>query len=799
MFRFQSPTKMSHKFQDILTTFKWIMYIKPPQIFRQISPFLSTPKGKAWCFGFFTLFVFLFGYWCAPKSPALFPLETWSEALIQMTHMDAEKQSRLLEKLQPYEESAFSQKLSYALLFRSGRFQMLLEKLIRQEERDPYEQYLLGILCLEILRDQEQATLAFQKILEDDSLYSLLGRAYLAYFQQKTQEALALLQEGRFQKEPELLWLKGRLEPEQKYEYFQQGVLTDPTHLFLRLEFAYVALQKQATLEISFLLPPFEFVSEIPFASLVFGYASERKEAWALAESYYQKALLMDSAEAFFRYANFLAKQKREKEALTYLEKAIQKKPSLEKFLLRGQLYQQQDQNIEAIESFEQALKLAPNHPETLLFLASIQYKLKNYKEAQQRAETVLTLKSKSKEALKILTLSAFYQKNWELVLKTAEQWIIYDPEGYRWRAEVYFQQKEHLRVIEDCSRLLQKHPSEAQAYFLRGQSYFLLKDYKPAFSDLQKVRVLNPEEYRVLFYLARIQELQKNYGQALEMMEELLTYSPEHPEYLLYRGELYTYQTPEKAIADFSHFIKIKPEDPRGYFKRALLQLSLQNYSLAKKDLDWLIEKYPEEAEYYYQRGKLHVATEQPQLAHEDFNRCLQFNSTHSNALTAQGMLYFQEKKFEESFEPLSLVKPQDENYQVSQSFLLRAKRFAQTMKYLKEGPKTGNEAYEIGVYYLDSQQEDEATNAFKQALQLDSNFFYAHIELARIYAKRKQEGSAFKELETAIKLGYRNTDELKMDISFALLRNLPKFKELLEQIESLEKNPPKKNNKEK
>ncbi|MEK7487101.1 MAG: tetratricopeptide repeat protein [Planctomycetota bacterium] len=714
------------------------------------------------------------------------------EVLERLNRADRKTNERSLQQVSALvEKSILAQKISSLLCLRLGHFQEAI-KILTSMKRTSYEEYILAGLQQELQVSPEEI---LWNRLPEETVYFTLSQLRQAIASKSSENPLLLFPEENtvvFQ-EPDAYLLRGRLTKSKSD--FQKGLAIEPTNLFLKLHLAYCLLEENRIQETETLLQEPDLFVEIRFASLVFGFLAEKKGQGKQAENLYLQSIQQELPEAFFRYGSFLMQQKRPAEALRYLTLALQSEVTAEKLFVRGQLYEQMSQDIEALTDLEKAFLLQPEHSGVLLAMAKLHFKAKNYKEAQIKAESFLNLKS-NPEALKVLAYSHYYQKNLEAALKTIGRWIEFDIEGYRLRAEIFFNQKNYAQSIDDCTRLIEADKADAQTFFIRGQSYFFLKDYEPAHSNFQKVRVLNPKEYRVLFYLARIYDLQNNKEEALKSIEELLSQNPdENPEYILYRGELYTYKNSEKALEDFSRFIQRKPDDARGYYKRALLQISLQNYSLAKKDLDWLLSKYPEEAEYYYQRGKLHVATQQNLLAHDDFQACLQRNPEQSDAITAQGLLLFQEKRFDEAVQTLCLVKPQDSNYQVSQSFLIRAKRFSQTMIYLKAAPQTGNEAYEIGIYYLDGQKEDEALNAFKQSLTLDPTFFYSHVELARIYARRKQDDALFKELESAIKLGYRDTNELKMDLAFALIRAHPKFKEMLEMIETLEKTPQKNN----
>lgn len=765
------------------------MYIKRPQIFTSIQEFFTVSfrtHRKYWLIVGATLFVLFVLSFASSSVEA----PEWIVVIERLNRADSQMNKQSLADLAPFlETSAVAQKISVLLCLRLGRFQEAI-RLLTSMKRTAYEEYLVVALQQELLVNSEQ--IDWSRI-PSESVYFRLAQLRQESPLKTADQLLALFPEENsplFQ-EPDAYLLRGRVT--QSKSDFRKGLALEPTNLFLKLHLAYRLLEENHIQESEMLLQEPELFAEIRFAPIVFGFLAEKKGQVKQAENLYLQAIQQEHPEVFFRYGSFLMQQKRHVESLKYLTLALQFGTTTEKLFVRGQLYEQLDQNVEALADLEKAFSLQPDHQGVLLALAKLYFKNKNYKDAQLKSEALLNLKTNA-DALKILAHAHYQQKNLEASLKIVGRWIELDVEGYRLRSEIYYALKNYAQVIDDCTRLIELDKADAQTFFLRGQSYFFLKDYKPAQLDLQKVRALNPKEYRVLFYLARILELQKNYEEALKYIEDLLAQSPEeNPEYILYRGELYTYKNPEKALEDFSRFIQRKPEDPRGYYKRSLIQISLQNYSLAKKDLDWLLEKYPENDEYYYQRGKLHVATQQNLLAHDDFQACLQRNPNHSDAITAEGLLLFQEKRFDEAVQILCLVKPQDNNYQVSQSFLIRAKRFAQTMVYLKAGPQTGNEAYEIGIYYLDSQKEDEALNAFKQSLKIDPTFFYSHLELARIYARRKQDDALFKELESAIKLGYRDTNELKMDLAFALIRTHPKFKELLEMIDSLEKNPQK------
>jgi tetratricopeptide (TPR) repeat protein len=715
------------------------------------------------------------------------------KALEQCNRSDRKSQEALQNLLRPYlSQSKSFQKLYDLTCLRLGQWSDLEKQLQKNSDRSLYEHYLLATLQMEMLYPTSSIEKVFQELIEQDpsSPYAVLAQIRLSLLRKDFPAIESLLQRPEIQEEPEYFLLKGRFLHQS--EAFLQGLQKDPNSLSLQLHYAYTLLeQNQLSFASFFLAEPERFI-EIPFAQVVLGLYAEKQGRKEDAEKAYQQALGYGFDESSLRLGNFYLQNHQWTQALDYLQPALDKNPSFSLWRTRGQVYRQLQRFTEALQDFEKALLASPSpvDPELLMEIAQSALALKQYEKAQKTLEHLLQIKPLHTPALKGLTLALLKQEQWQNALNSLQSWISLDPEAYFIRAEIYFRQKNYRQCISDCTKLFTLGQKEGKIFFLRGQSYFFLEAYPEALEDFQQARNLDPHEYRTLFYLARLYQLQRKYSEAFVLMEELLRAAPENPEYVFYRGELFAYQLDhEKAILDFNYFIETRPEDPRGYFRRATSHLALQNYTLAQKDFDYLIQKYPHLPDYWFYRGKLYVAREQNEKAHSDFQQCLQLQGNHLEALSSQGLLYFQEKKFDKAQLLFARSQEFDPKSPLFPTYIERSRRFSKALRYLEIGSQTAEEAYEIGIYYLHLEQEEEAISAFKKATELDPSFFKGYLEIARLFAQKKQEQKALQTLKKAVERGYRNSEELQNDLAFALLKEQSLYQELLKEMKK-EKN---------
>ncbi len=131
-------------------------------------------------------------------------------------------------------------------------------------------------------------------------------------------------------------------------------------------------------------------------------------------------------------------------------------------------------------------------------------------------------------------------------------------------RGEAYYRLEQYERAIEDCTKLIELNPSNADAYELREKCFKALGDTKRAREDFFKYKELHCERETDPYYkLVRYGELYQergDYEQAIEKFSAAITLKPEMPQTYKKRGQCFdALGNMKRAREDFSQAEKIR------------------------------------------------------------------------------------------------------------------------------------------------------------------------------------------------------------------------------------------------
>ena len=81
-----------------------------------------------------------------------------------------------------------------------------------------------------------------------------------------------------------------------------------------------------------------------------------------------------------------------------------------------------------------------------------------------------------------------------------------------------------------------------------------------------------------------------------------------------------------QKAIADYTKAIELKPDYYLAYYNRGNVHNNLKEYQKAIADYNQAIELKPDYANAYYNRGNVHFDLKEYQKAIEDYQKAAEF-----------------------------------------------------------------------------------------------------------------------------------------------------------------------------
>ena len=322
--------------------------------------------------------------------------------------------------------------------------------------------------------------------------------------------------------------------------------------------------------------------------------------------------------------------------------------------------------------------------------------------------------------------------------------------------------------------------PDSGWAYKQLAKTYFMAKKYGWAGRYFTKAIALNPKDFEAFTYLGFL------YGPfdslaSLGAFSEALKINPDYLPAIRSRGILYSeHKEYQKAIDDFTHFIKIKANSADIYYYRSLVYKALgQTDNYAKdyeraaqldkkyahsyaiglggwkvpkpdsgynKQLDYytgLIASNPNDIESWNSRAKLWMSLGKFDKAIEDFTQTVKINPNFARGYNNRGACFYSKKEYARAIEDYN--------------------------KAIELAPNFVMPYSNMGNAYKDQGQYKEAIEWFKRAMQIDPNFPDTYFNCGIAYRDMGMFKEAVQCWEKCIKLNPASAGMLGAEIKQA------------------------------
>jgi tetratricopeptide (TPR) repeat protein len=210
-----------------------------------------------------------------------------------------------------------------------------------------------------------------------------------------------------------------------------------------------------------------------------------------------------------------------------------------EEHLLRGNVFQHDDDHAKAVEEYSEAISLAPNFREAYV----------------RRAESWKSTKS-FKHAIADLT--------------KALQLDADDPISYRNRGSYQLFLGDNDQAISDYSKAIELKP-DGETYRYRGYAFVKKGEFPQAIEDYGEAIRLAPDDATNFYMRAAALRNAGDLDKALADCEEALRLSPDSGQALHQRGLVWLgKQEFQRAVEDFTRGIEQWPDSPLSFQHRA-------------------------------------------------------------------------------------------------------------------------------------------------------------------------------------------------------------------------------------
>jgi tetratricopeptide (TPR) repeat protein len=338
---------------------------------------------------------------------------------------------------------------------------------------------------------------------------------------------------------------------------------------------------------------------------------------------------------------------------------------------LRGVAFQQQDNELLAIEHFSEAILNYQAIKKSYFYRGISYYKLGNFSKAEMdfhAAENneslfwIARIQAKNNNpALCIETLKTYlitepgksaevfsdpefqsihYSNEWQNMVMnhtfTIEQSLIK-------LAQRLSKQNNYSEAISLLSDEIEVSPDNAFLIAARAQLYLDNGNFELAVYDYRKADEIKPESVEILKGLAKTSLLKKNYPEAANAFTKLLQLKPESfSTYLkLSKTELLN-GNHQKAKQVIDEYLLYFPVDTAAVFLSAQIDYQTGKYKSSLLQLNSLLAKEHKQPEWYLLRGECYLETGLNKYAAEDLSMYLDLDPYHPEANLKLGIAMY-------------------------------------------------------------------------------------------------------------------------------------------------------------
>ncbi|MBP0005380.1 MAG: DUF563 domain-containing protein [Cyanobacteria bacterium SBC] len=268
-------------------------------------------------------------------------------------------------------------------------------------------------------------------------------------------------------------------------------------------------------------------------------------------------------------------------------------------------------------------------------------------------------------------------------------------------QAEKLFQEKQFLRALEVCNRILEKNENWSVVHRLRGEIFSELNQFQKAISSYKTAITLDRNGAESYAYL----------GEIYDKKEEL-------------QRAVYFYQ---QAIERRPNWQALHYNLARAFFKQG-------DESTAKHHYDRALELNPDDPKSHYDLGVLFHQWGQLERASYHYRKAIEHNPASFNARNNLGSVLLEQNRPHEALNG-----------------------FREALTHFPDRAGLHNN---LGRTYLALDRLDLALASYLRAIQLDPSFALAHENLGKAFDRQQQPAAALACFQRASQLDPDNLD---------------------------------------
>lgn len=343
------------------------------------------------------------------------------------------------------------------------------------------------------------------------------------------------------------------------------------------------------------------------------------------------------------------------------------------------------------------------------------------------------------------------------------------------------------LLVAAVLFRMRWERSRQAAEHHRRGMAALQQGHLQEAAEAFQREAALTPNNPSVHASLGMIEKERGRYPQAARALRKALELGADDVEidcalgFISYRITEY-----QAAVPRLRECVRRKPDDDRSRYYLTQCYLSQGMLNDAEREISVLIDRQPDTGQFHYVLGTIYVArSASPQnneAAMRNLRKAVAFDKNLTGAYHSLGIVYRRMNRLHDAAKMLEEAVRRDPNgYEIRRVLAsvyrqmgntaaaqeqfrrvredMKKVRHSQRLDYLMgeallRNPQNPVAHYQLGCFYLETNELEKATTELQSAAQLDPRWAEVHDKLALVYERIGKTDEAEQERKMAKRL---------------------------------------------
>jgi tetratricopeptide (TPR) repeat protein len=263
----------------------------------------------------------------------------------------------------------------------------------------------------------------------------------------------------------------------------------------------------------------------------------------------------------------------------------------------------------QAIEAYQEALKLDPTSGEIPEALAFEFMRKGDLKQSEQMVRRALSVRPKSRNAYLLLGKVYSAQQKWkegeEAFKKAIELDTDEDEEPVLSLASLYVDSKQYDQAVKTLNEFLEKNPNSLFGFYYLGRVYTELKKPDEALEAYEKAIALNPGFTAAIKAMALLYESLGKKDKAKKAFEQVLEQQPDNLGVRNHLSQLYLDDKDyDAALRELEIVVQDQPDNLTARLRLGLLYLQKNDLVRSEKLLRDLLKDAPQKDRVQYYLG---------------------------------------------------------------------------------------------------------------------------------------------------------------------------------------------------